>query len=104
MPTRDELIAHGRTTEEVCREITADGLVRDGDGPLGFVSDELMGDVAVHFVGPGEVEVARRLHVPVERHGQPQRPVHRVVPGPGAVLPEVVGDQAPAQGGQEGLQ
>ncbi|WEF33399.1 amidophosphoribosyltransferase [Pseudoduganella chitinolytica] len=27
MPTRDELIAHGRTTEEVCREITADALV-----------------------------------------------------------------------------
>ena len=27
MPTRDELIAHGRTVEEVCREITADALV-----------------------------------------------------------------------------
>jgi amidophosphoribosyltransferase len=27
MPTRDELIAHGRTEEEVCREITADALV-----------------------------------------------------------------------------
>jgi amidophosphoribosyltransferase len=27
MPTRDELIAHGRTVEEVCREITADRLV-----------------------------------------------------------------------------
>lgn len=27
MPTRDELIAYGRTTEEVCREITADYLV-----------------------------------------------------------------------------
>ena len=27
MPTRDELIAYGRTTEEVCREITADRLV-----------------------------------------------------------------------------
>lgn len=27
MPTRDELIAHGRTTEEICREITADALV-----------------------------------------------------------------------------
>jgi amidophosphoribosyltransferase len=27
MPTRDELIAHGRTNEEVCREITADRLV-----------------------------------------------------------------------------
>jgi amidophosphoribosyltransferase len=27
MPTRDELIAYGRTTEEVCREITADALV-----------------------------------------------------------------------------
>jgi amidophosphoribosyltransferase len=27
MPTRDELIAHGRTDEEVCREITADALV-----------------------------------------------------------------------------
>lgn len=27
MPTRDELIAHGRTNEEVCREITADALV-----------------------------------------------------------------------------
>ena len=27
MPTRDELIAYGRTTEEVCREITADHLV-----------------------------------------------------------------------------
>jgi amidophosphoribosyltransferase len=27
MPTRNELIAYGRTTEEVCREITADALV-----------------------------------------------------------------------------
>lgn len=27
MPTRDELIAHGRTVEEVCKEITADALV-----------------------------------------------------------------------------
>jgi amidophosphoribosyltransferase len=27
MPTREELIAYGRTTEEVCREITADALV-----------------------------------------------------------------------------
>lgn len=27
MPTRDELIAYGRTDEEVCREITADALV-----------------------------------------------------------------------------
>ena len=27
MPTQDELIAHNRTTEEVCREIGADGLV-----------------------------------------------------------------------------
>ncbi|GAB2855129.1 amidophosphoribosyltransferase [Pseudoduganella ginsengisoli] len=27
MPTRDELIAHGRTVEEVCKEITADYLV-----------------------------------------------------------------------------
>ena len=27
MPTRDELIAHGRSQEEVCREITADALV-----------------------------------------------------------------------------
>jgi len=27
MPTRDELIAHGRTVDEVCREITADRLV-----------------------------------------------------------------------------
>lgn len=27
MPTRGELIAYGRTTEEICREITADGLI-----------------------------------------------------------------------------
>ncbi len=27
MPTRDELIAYGRTNEEICREITADALV-----------------------------------------------------------------------------
>ncbi|HZX26154.1 MAG TPA: amidophosphoribosyltransferase, partial [Telluria sp.] len=27
MPTRDELIAHGRSREEICREITADALV-----------------------------------------------------------------------------
>ena len=27
MPTRDELIAHGRTLEEICKEITADALV-----------------------------------------------------------------------------
>ncbi|WP_151446925.1 amidophosphoribosyltransferase [Lacisediminimonas profundi] len=27
MPTRDELIAHGRTDEEICREITADALI-----------------------------------------------------------------------------
>lgn len=33
MPTRSELIAHGRTEEEVCREITADALVyQDLDG------------------------------------------------------------------------
>jgi amidophosphoribosyltransferase len=27
MPTRNELIAYGRTTEEICREITADALI-----------------------------------------------------------------------------
>ena len=34
MPTRDELIAYGRTTEEVCREITADALVYKDDDAL----------------------------------------------------------------------
>ena len=34
MPTRDELIAYGRTTEEVCREITADYLVYQDIGAL----------------------------------------------------------------------
>jgi amidophosphoribosyltransferase len=40
MPTRDELIAYGRTTEEVCREITADALVyQDIDGLKRAISD-----------------------------------------------------------------
>ena len=34
MPTQDELIAHNRTTEEVCREIGADGLVYQDLGDL----------------------------------------------------------------------
>jgi amidophosphoribosyltransferase len=40
MPTRSELIAHGRTEEEVCREITADALVyQDIDGLRKSISD-----------------------------------------------------------------
>jgi amidophosphoribosyltransferase len=40
MPTRDELIAHGRTTEEVCKEITADHLVyQDLDALKRSISD-----------------------------------------------------------------
>jgi amidophosphoribosyltransferase len=40
MPTRDELIAYGRTTEEVCREITADHLVyQDIDALKRAISD-----------------------------------------------------------------
>jgi len=40
MPTRDELIAYGRSTEEVCREITADRLVyQDVDGLKRSISD-----------------------------------------------------------------
>jgi amidophosphoribosyltransferase len=40
MPTRDELIAYGRTTEEVCREITADHLVyQDIDSLKRAISD-----------------------------------------------------------------
>ncbi|PHV08544.1 amidophosphoribosyltransferase [Janthinobacterium sp. BJB412] len=40
MPTRDELIAYGRTTEEVCREITADALVyQDIDALKRAISD-----------------------------------------------------------------
>jgi amidophosphoribosyltransferase len=40
MPTRDELIAHGRTVEEVCREITADRLVyQDLDALKKAISD-----------------------------------------------------------------
>ena len=40
MPTRSELIAHGRTEEEVCREITADALVyQDLDGLRRSISD-----------------------------------------------------------------
>jgi amidophosphoribosyltransferase len=40
MPTRDELIAHGRTVEEVCREITADALVyQDIDALKQAISD-----------------------------------------------------------------
>ncbi len=40
MPTRSELIAHGRTEEEVCREITADALVyQDLDGLRSSISD-----------------------------------------------------------------
>ncbi len=40
MPTRDELIAHGRTTEEICREITADRLVyQDVDALKRAISD-----------------------------------------------------------------
>jgi amidophosphoribosyltransferase len=40
MPTRDELIAHGRTVEEVCREITADALVyQDLDDLKKSISD-----------------------------------------------------------------
>jgi amidophosphoribosyltransferase len=40
MPTRGELIAHGRTNEEVCREITADSLVyQDLDALKRSISD-----------------------------------------------------------------
>jgi amidophosphoribosyltransferase len=40
MPTRNELIAHGRTDEEVCREITADALVyQDIDALKRSISD-----------------------------------------------------------------
>lgn len=40
MPTRDELIAHGRTVEEVCKEITADALVyQDLDDLKRAISD-----------------------------------------------------------------
>ena len=40
MPTRDELIAYGRTTEEVCKEITADRLVyQDLDALKRAISD-----------------------------------------------------------------
>lgn len=40
MPTRNELIAYGRTEEEVCREITADGLVyQDIDALKRSISD-----------------------------------------------------------------
>ncbi len=40
MPTRDELIAYGRTTEEICREITADALVyQDVDALKRSISD-----------------------------------------------------------------
>jgi amidophosphoribosyltransferase len=40
MPTRDELIAHGRTVEEVCTEITADRLVyQDVDALKRAISD-----------------------------------------------------------------
>jgi amidophosphoribosyltransferase len=40
MPTRDELIAYGRTVEEVCREITADHLVyQDLDALKRSISD-----------------------------------------------------------------
>ncbi|SFU76789.1 amidophosphoribosyltransferase [Pseudoduganella namucuonensis] len=40
MPTRDELIAYGRTTEEVCKEITADYLVyQDIDALKKSISD-----------------------------------------------------------------
>jgi len=40
MPTREELIAYGRTVEEVCREITADRLVyQDVDALKRSISD-----------------------------------------------------------------
>jgi amidophosphoribosyltransferase len=40
MPTRNELIAHGRSEEEVCREITADDLVyQDIDALKRSISD-----------------------------------------------------------------
>ncbi|MBQ5939168.1 MULTISPECIES: amidophosphoribosyltransferase [unclassified Massilia] len=40
MPTRDELIAHGRTVEEVCKEITADRVVyQDVDALKRAISD-----------------------------------------------------------------
>lgn len=40
MPTRNELIAHGRTEEEVCREITADALIyQDVDALKRSISD-----------------------------------------------------------------
>ncbi len=40
MPTRDELIAYGRSVEEVCREITADALVyQDVDALKRSISD-----------------------------------------------------------------
>ncbi len=75
MPTRDELIAHGRTEEEVCREITADALVyQDVDALRRSISDVnpqlknfeascfdgvyVTGDISLDYLA--RVETARR--------------------------------------------
>jgi amidophosphoribosyltransferase len=81
MPTRDELIAYGRTTEEVCREITADALVyQDIDALKRAISDvnpELKNFEASCFDGiyvTGDVSQAYLDRVEHARHN-PGKPV-----------------------------
>jgi amidophosphoribosyltransferase len=79
MPTRDELIAYGRTTEEVCREITADRLVyQDLDVLKRAISDvnpELKNFEASCFDGvyvTGDVTPAYLDGLEIARH-KPQK-------------------------------
>jgi amidophosphoribosyltransferase len=79
MPTRDELIAYGRTTEEVCREITADRLVyQDLDALKRAISDvnpELKNFEASCFDGvyvTGDVTPAYLDNLETARH-KPQK-------------------------------
>jgi len=80
MPTRNELIAYGRSDEEVCREITADALVyQDVEALRRAISDVnpmlknfeascfdgvyVTGDISRDYLD--RVEVARRNPKPV---------------------------------------
>jgi len=86
MPTRDELIAYGRTTEEICREITADALVyQDVDALKRAISDVnpvLQNFEASCFDGiyiTGDVTPAYLDRLEFARHNPKSNPVEDAV-------------------------
>ncbi|HWJ93112.1 MAG TPA: amidophosphoribosyltransferase, partial [Telluria sp.] len=87
MPTRDELIAYGRTVDEVCREITADRLVyQDIDALKRSISDvnpALQNFEASCFDGvyvTGDVTPAYLDNLEHARHNPKKQPVAEDAP------------------------